>query len=90
MVSVHFAASLAKKISKSILKKWLPTTKIADLLFLKTELKSYKTWNQEIFKTGLSGRSNLFRFTRRSETSVGSYKSLITRPTIAYIQRTYY
>ena len=87
-----FCGEFSKKISKSILKKvWLPTIKIADLLFLKTGLKSFKTWNQDIFKTGVSGaRSSLFRFTRRSETSVVSYRSLITRPTIAYIQRTYY
>lgn len=92
MVSVHFAASLAKKYPNQYKKKvWLPTIKIADLLFLKTGLKSFKTWNQQIFKTGVSGaRSSLFRFTRRSETSVVSYRSLITRPTIAYIQRTYY
>lgn len=92
MVSVHFAASLAKKYPNQYKKKvWLPTIKIADLLFLKTGLKSFKTWNQDIFKTGVSGaRSSLFRFTRRSETSVVSYRSLITRPTIVYIQRTYY
>lgn len=92
MVSVHFAASLAKKFPNQYKKKvWLPTIKIADLLFLKTGLKSFKTWNQDIFKTGVSGvRSSLFRITRRSETSVVSYRSLITRPTIVYIQRTYY
>lgn len=80
-----------KNIQINIKKVWLPTIKIADLLFLKTGLKSFKTWNQDIFKIGVSGaRSSLFRFTRRSETSDVSYRSLITRPTIAYIQRTYY
>lgn len=64
-----FCGEFSKKISKSILKKvWLPTIKIADLLFLKTGLKSFKTWNQDIFKTGVSGaRSSLFRFTRTGE-----------------------
>lgn len=62
MVSIHFAASLAKKYPDQYKIVWLPTIKVSDLLSLKTELKFYKTRNQEIFKTGVSGaRSNLFR-----------------------------
>lgn len=56
-----FCGEFSKKISKSILKKvWLPTIKIADLLFLKTGLKSFKLGIKISLKLGFPAHVRAF------------------------------